>query len=65
MLRFIVKRIGLSILTLVIVSLIVFLMTSIMPGDIAKQILGRDATPEAFEIWNKEKGFDKPLVIQY
>ncbi|MFM8453154.1 MAG: ABC transporter permease, partial [Acidimicrobiaceae bacterium] len=50
MLRFIVKRIGLSILTLVIVSLIVFLMTSIMPGDIAKQVLGRDATPEAFEI---------------
>ena len=40
-------------------------MTSIMPGDIAKQILGRDATPEAFEIWNKEKGFDKPLVVQY
>ena len=36
-----------------------------MPGDIAKQILGRDATPEAFEIWNKEKGFDKPLVVQY
>ena len=65
MLRFIVKRIGLSILTLVIVSLIIFLMTSIMPGDIAKQILGRDATPEAFEIWNKEKGFDKPLVVQY
>ncbi|MFM8835541.1 MAG: ABC transporter permease, partial [Actinomycetota bacterium] len=65
MLRFIVKRIGLSILTLFLVSVIVFIMTSIMPGDIAKQILGRDATPEAFEIWNKEKGFDKPLVVQY
>jgi peptide/nickel transport system permease protein len=65
MLRFIVKRIGLSILTMFLVSVIVFIMTSIMPGDIAKQILGRDATPEAFEIWNKEKGFDKPLVVQY
>ena len=65
MLRFIVKRIGLSILTLVIVSVIIFLMTSILPGDIAKQTLGRDASPEAYEIWNKEKGFDKPLVVQY
>ena len=65
MLRFIVKRVGLSLLTLVIVSVIIFLMTSILPGDIAKQTLGRDASPEAYEIWNKEKGFDKPLVVQY
>ena len=65
MLRFVVKRIGLSIMTLVMVSLIVFLMTSILPGDIAKQTLGRDASPESYEIWNKEKGFDKPLVVQY
>jgi len=65
MLRFVAKRIGLSILTLFLVSVIVFIMTSIMPGDIAKQVLGRDATPEAFELWNKEKGFDKPLVVQY
>jgi ABC-type dipeptide/oligopeptide/nickel transport system permease component len=55
MLRFVVKRIGLSIMTLIMVSLIVFLMTSILPGDIAKQTLGRDATPEAYEIWNKER----------
>jgi len=65
MLRFIIKRVGLSILTLVIVSVIIFLMTSILPGDIAKQTLGRDASPEAYEIWNKEKGFDKPLIVQY
>ena len=65
MLRFIIKRVGLSILTLVIVSVIIFLMTSILPGDIAKQTLGRDASPEAYEIWNREKGFDKPLIVQY
>ncbi|MFM7821111.1 MAG: ABC transporter permease [Actinomycetota bacterium] len=65
MLRFIVKRIGLSILTLFLVSVIVFIMTSIMPGDIAKQILGRDATPESVDLWRKEKGLDKPLVVQY
>jgi len=65
MLRFIVKRIGLSILTLFLVSVIVFIMTSIMPGDIAKQILGRDALPESVELWRKEKGLDKPLVVQY
>ena len=65
MLRFIAKRIGLSLVTLFIVSMIVFIMMSIMPGDLAKQTLGRDATPEAYEIWNKEKGLDKPLVVQY
>ena len=65
MLRFIAKRIGLSLVTLFIVSMIVFIMMSIMPGDLAKQTLGRDASPEAYEIWNKEKGLDKPLVVQY
>ena len=64
MLRFIAKRIGLSLVTLFIVSMIVFIMMSIMPGDLAKQTLGRDATPEAYEIWNKEKGLDKHLVVQ-
>jgi len=37
MLRFIAKRIGLSLVTLFIVSMIVFIMMSIMPGDLAKK----------------------------
>ena len=46
-LRLIVERILLSLLTLLLVSLIIFFMLEILPGDVATRILGRDATPES------------------
>ena len=45
-LRLVIERVLLSLLTLLIVSLIIFFMLEILPGDVATRILGRDATPE-------------------
>ena len=65
MLRFLVKRTGLAVITLFIVSGIVFFMTAILPGDQARQVLGREASEESVKLWRIENGFDKPLVVQY
>ena len=65
MLRFLVKRTGLAVVTLFIVSGIVFFMTSILPGDQARQLLGREASEESVKLWRIENGFDRPLLVQY
>ena len=65
MLRFLLKRTGLAVVTLFIVSGIVFFMTSILPGDQARQVLGRDASAEAVKLWRIENGFNSPLIVQY
>ena len=44
-LRLVVSRVLLSLLTLLLVSIIIFAMLEVLPGDVASRILGRDATP--------------------
>jgi len=65
MLRFVLKRILLSAITIIVVTMIVFFMTKVLPGDVARQKLGRDASMESVEIYRKEQGLDKPLVTQF
>ena len=49
-LRLLIGRILLSILTLLIVSIVIFAIIEVLPGDVASRILGRDATPEALAL---------------
>ena len=64
-LRFVLKRIALGLLTLFIVSLLIFAVTQALPSDPAEAILGREATPEALEALRADFGLDKPIVVQY
>jgi len=61
---FLAKRLGLSVLTVGLAAIIVFFMTRILPGDVARQSLGRQATPDDVEAFNKLYGLDKPLLTQ-
>ena len=61
----IVRRALLSIVTLLLVSLIVFSILEILPGDVASRILGRDATPESLELLRTELGLDRPAAVRY
>jgi len=61
---FLAKRLGLSVLTVGLAAIIVFFMTHILPGDVARQSLGRQATPEDVAAFNKLYGLDKPLLTQ-
>jgi peptide/nickel transport system permease protein len=62
---FIVRRILLGLLTLFVVSLIVFGATQALPGDPAQAILGREATPEKLEIVREQLNLNRPVTEQY
>jgi peptide/nickel transport system permease protein len=62
---FIVRRTLLGILTLFVASVIIFAATQALPGDAARSILGRGATPEALENLRTQLGLDRPAVEQY
>src|SRR4030088_2381095 len=65
MARFLLRRIGLALVTLVLLSVIVFLMANVLPGDVARRILGPFADPRAVAGLNHQLGVDRPLVVQY
>ena len=65
MMQMVLQRIAIGFVTLIVVSVIVFLMTSILPGDVAQIILGQSATPETLAALRAELGMDKPAYIQY
>jgi peptide/nickel transport system permease protein len=65
MFRFIVRRLVLSIPILLLVSIMVFGLIHLIPGDPATVILGQEATPEAAAALRHELGLDQPLLIQY
>ncbi|MCB1714079.1 MAG: ABC transporter permease, partial [Candidatus Competibacteraceae bacterium] len=65
MARYIAKRLLLLIPVLFGISVIVFLIMAMIPGDPALAILGAYATPDSMAKLNAELGLDKPLLQQY
>jgi len=63
--RYLLRRLGLAIVTLWILSLIVFVAGQILPGNPARAILGPLAAPSAVRALNHQLGVDRPLVTQY
>lgn len=64
-LRFFARRFALGVVTLLLLSLIVFLSCQVLPGNIALSILGPLADPRAVEALNHQLGVDRPLLVQY
>ena len=65
MTRFVIQRVGLSLLMLLAVSVLTFVGTEILPGDVASAILGQDATPAALEAIRQELHLYDPAVVRY
>lgn len=65
MLMYTLRRIGQAILVMFLVSLIVFLLSHILPGGAARASLGDRATPTAIAAFNKAHGLNQPLPNQY
>ncbi|HYN00061.1 MAG TPA: ABC transporter permease, partial [Aestuariivirgaceae bacterium] len=63
--KLVTARIGLSAITLLLVSAIVFSILEILPGDVATRILGRDATAESLEVLRNQLGLDRPALARY
>ena len=64
-LGFVLRRALLGLVTLFVVSLIVFAATQALPGDPARAILGRNATPESLATLRQQLNLDEPVVSQY
>lgn len=63
--RLIINRLGLGILTLLLVSIGVFLITNLLPGDAAQAALGQSATPETVAALRLQFGLDQPAPVRY
>lgn len=63
--RLIAARVGLALLTLLIVSALVFALTGLLPGDAAQQALGQAATPEQVAALRHQFGLDQPALQRY
>ncbi|WP_413870499.1 ABC transporter permease [Albidovulum sp.] len=61
----IVKRLALGLLTLFVISVIIFGATELLPGDLAQNILGQSATPETVAAFRRELGLDLPAHTRY
>ena len=65
MIGFIIRRILVVIPTLLGITIIIFMMLAITPGDPAELLLGERATKESLEAMREYLGLQKPLYVQY
>lgn len=65
LLRFLSVRIAVALGMLIAVSAVIFIMTEVLPGDVATRILGRSPDPERLAILRERLGLDQPLALRY
>ena len=63
--KYVLKKTGTLIITLLIVSFLSFLAFSVIPGDAALSKLGTEATRKQVEALQKEMGLDEPVLVRY
>jgi len=63
--KLIAQRIALGVLLLLAVSVLIFVGTQILPGDVAQSILGQSATPQALANLREELGLNDPAYVRY
>lgn len=64
-LKLLVQRVALALLSLLTVSVVVFAITAVLPGDAAQEQLGQEATPEALAALRAKMGLDVPAPQRY
>ncbi len=65
MTRFLLKRIGLALVTLVLLSVIVFGISTILPGNVGRAVLGPFATQDSVDALNEQLGTNRSVFDQY
>ncbi len=63
--KLVAQRIALGLLLLLAVSVLIFVGTQILPGDVAQSILGQSATPQALANLREELGLNDPAHVRY
>jgi peptide/nickel transport system permease protein len=65
MARFVAKHLLFLLLTLLVVSFLVFTLNEFSPGAVARKILGAYATQEQVDLLTKQMGLDRPVLVRY
>jgi len=65
MARFLLKRIGLGLVTLFLLSVVVFAISTVLPGNVGRAVLGGFATQESVDALNEQLGTNRSLFSQY
>jgi peptide/nickel transport system permease protein len=65
LLKIVLQRLGLGVVTLFVVSIIIFVAVNLLPGDFAEAILGQGATPETVASIRRDLGLDQPMLFRY
>jgi peptide/nickel transport system permease protein len=63
--RLLLQRFALALVTLLMVSVVVFAITNLLPGDAAEEALGQAATPETVAALRAQFGLDQPAPVRY
>ncbi|MEM8795103.1 MAG: ABC transporter permease [Pseudomonadota bacterium] len=61
----VVRRLGLGLLTLLVVSVLIFFAVELLPGDLAQAVLGQGATEENLRAMREQLGLDQPAIVRY
>ena len=59
------RRLGLGVVTLLVVSILIFFAVELLPGDIAESVLGQGATEETVAALREKLGLDRPAPVRY
>ena len=65
MARFLLKRTAFALLTLVLLSMIVFATAQLLPGNVGRNVLGGFADQRSVDLLNHQLGVDRPVYVQY
>src|SRR5262245_7949304 len=63
--RFLLRHLAFLLLTLLVVSFLVFTLNELSPGAAARKILGAYATQEQVDLLTRQMGLDRPLLVRY
>lgn len=65
MARYVLTRIALALITLLLLSMMVFALAQLLPGDVGRSVLGPLASQDSVDALNQQLGTDRPAVVQY
>jgi len=63
--RFLATRLAYALLTLLVISVVTFFATNVVPANPAKVALGKFATPQQLALYDQQQGLDRPVVERY
>jgi peptide/nickel transport system permease protein len=63
--RYVIRRLGFTLLTMLLVSLAIFLISEVAPGDVARHVLGQFATEEQVALLREQMGMNQPIPVRF